>query len=209
MQRFKNAQVAFEALYVEILATGQPWQDTKAIFNRGFYLEDPLDNLIQTEWRKWNKDYAEAEWKWYESGDPSAVKIAKRAPMWNKHMDMQGMVNSNYGYQWLRNHQLAYVIGLLRLKPDTRQAWITLYDGKENLKYERDTPCTLNIGFHIEGGKLCMTVLMRSNDLWYGFCNDQYCFSLLQRKIADELGLDVGHYFHYAHNLHLYNDKLP
>jgi thymidylate synthase len=47
---------------------------------------------------------------------------------------------------------------------------------------------------------------MRSNDLWYGFCNDQYCFSRLQLLVADELGLLVGKYFHFAHNLHLYNN---
>jgi thymidylate synthase len=57
-------------------------------------------------------------------------------------------------------------------------------------------------------GKLNMSVLMRSNDLWYGFCNDQFCFSKLQIDIADILQLEVGTYYHFAHNLHLYNDKL-
>jgi thymidylate synthase len=53
-----------------------------------------------------------------------------------------------------------------------------------------------------------MAVLMRSNDLWYGFCNDQFCFSNLQMDIADVLQLEVGTYYHFAHNMHLYNDKL-
>ena len=33
---------------------------------------------------------------------------------------------------------------------------------------------------------------MRSNDIWYGFCNDQYQFSSLQQMIADRLSMDVG-----------------
>ena len=53
-----------------------------------------------------------------------------------------------------------------------------------------------------------MCVVMRSNDLWYGFCNDQYQFSSLQKMIADTLSIDVGTYYHFAHNLHLYNNKL-
>ena len=53
-----------------------------------------------------------------------------------------------------------------------------------------------------------MTVLMRSNDLWYGFCNDQYCFAQLQKMIAERLSVEVGTYYHFATNLHLYNNKL-
>jgi len=54
-----------------------------------------------------------------------------------------------------------------------------------------------------------MSVVMRSNDLWYGFCNDQYCFSKLQELVSERTGYDVGTYYHFAHNLHIYNDKLP
>ena len=53
-----------------------------------------------------------------------------------------------------------------------------------------------------------MAVLMRSNDLWYGFCNDQFCFSNLQADIAYLLDIEIGTYYHFAHNMHLYNDKL-
>ena len=53
-----------------------------------------------------------------------------------------------------------------------------------------------------------MAVLMRSNDLWYGFCNDQYCFSKLQESVALKLGIEVGEYYHFAHNLHIYNNFL-
>ena len=53
-----------------------------------------------------------------------------------------------------------------------------------------------------------MCVTMRSNDLWYGFCNDQYQFSMLQEMIAKEINIDMGTYYHFAHNLHIYNDKL-
>jgi thymidylate synthase len=49
---------------------------------------------------------------------------------------------------------------------------------------------------------------MRSNDLWYGFCNDQYQFSKLLELVCKETGLDMGSYYHFVHNLHIYSDKL-
>jgi thymidylate synthase len=49
-----------------------------------------------------------------------------------------------------------------------------------------------------------MSVLVRSNDLWYGFANDQYCFSKLQQMIAKELNIETGWYYHFTNNMHLY-----
>ena len=122
--------------------------------------------------------------------------------------DSDGNVNSNYGWQWKRNDQIDYVIDLLRYSPDTRQAAISIYDCKEHNTFTFDTPCTYAVQFTILDNKLNMSVVMRSNDLWFGFCNDQYQFSKLQDLIAWKLDIEVGTYFHFAHNLHLYNDKI-
>ena len=43
---------------------------------------------------------------------------------------------------------------------------------------------------------------------WYGFCNDQYCFAQLQKLVAEKTGYELGSYFHFAHNLHLYKKDL-
>ena len=95
---------------------------------------------------------------------------------------------------------------LLKDNPKTRQAAISIYDAKEHARYKHDTPCTYAIQFTILDNKLNICVTMRSNDLWYGFCNDQYCFSQLQIMVADKLKIPVGTYYHFAHNLHLYNN---
>ena len=117
-------------------------------------------------------------------------------------------VNSNYGYQWKRNNQLDKVVAILKDNPSTRRAAISIYDGKEINDYNKDTPCTYAVQFTILNNKLNMSVYMRSNDLWYGFCIDQYCFSMLQQQVAERLSIDVGSYYHHAHNMHLYNDKI-
>lgn len=207
-ETYNNAQEAFEELYDYVSDRGEWFDNTRAIFNVGIEIINPLDNAINTSYRKWNPTYAEREWKWYLSGDPNAEEIAKKAPIWCNMMDADGNVRSNYGWQWQREHQLEKVIQMLRENPKTRKAAISIYDGKEISTYRNDTPCTYGIQFTIRDTKLHMSVLMRSNDLWFGFCNDQYCFSKVQEMVASELDLGVGTYYHYAHNLHIYDDKL-
>ena len=212
METYYNANHAFNSLRADITDKGIPFANIKALFNVGFYLQNPLDNKITNKERNWKEEYAEAEWRWYLSGDRNIEKLGKIygkiPPIWERMADHNGNVNSNYGWQWLRNDQYEYIIDKLKFENDTRHAAISIYDCKENLDYENDTPCTYAVQFTIINDKLCMSVYMRSNDLWYGFCNDQYCFSMLQKKVAEDVNKDIGWYYHHAHNMHLYNDKL-
>jgi thymidylate synthase len=209
---FRNANEAYEYMHDQIIQNGVDFADTKALFNVGFYITNPLDNKIINRERNWKQEYAEAEWQWYLSGDNNIEKLGeiygKVPEIWKRMADNDGNVNSNYGWQWKRNAQLDMVIETLRQKPETRQAAISIYDGKEITDYAHDTPCTYAVQFTIVHNRLDMCVTMRSNDLWYGFCNDQYCFSMLQGLVAHELNIEPGVYYHFAHNMHLYNDKI-
>ena len=211
---FRNANEAYEYIHDRILQDGVAFGDTKALFNVGFYITDPKDRKIINKERNWKEDYAEAEWQWYLSGDPCIDALGdiygKVPEIWKRMADEWGTVNSNYGWQWKRNDQLGNVIAMLKANPDTRQATISIYDGKEinDGTYQYDTPCTYAVQFTIVHNRLDMCVTMRSNDLWYGFCNDQYQFSKLQEMVSKRLEIETGVYYHFAHNMHLYNDKI-
>ena len=210
---FKNASEAFDFYYGTIPYEGVDFAGTKAMFNQGFTIEKPLQRIIDNEKREFNVEYAEAEWQWYLSGDRSTSKLGeiygKIPQIWQRMANPEGKVNSNYGWQWERDYQLDKVVAQLKDNPDTRQAAISIYDGKEIKDYKYDTPCTYAVQFTVVKNKLNMCVVMRSNDLWYGFCNDQYQFSKLQEMVSKRTGYDIGTYYHFAHNLHIYNDKLP
>ncbi len=211
-KKFETANEAYEYLQDAIIQHGTDFGDTKALFNVGFYILNPLANTITNKERKWNLEYARAEWQWYLSGDRNITKLGKIygkiPPIWIKMADDEGNVNSNYGHQWQRKRQLDAVVRKLKMDKDTRQACVSIYDGKEMYKYDNDTPCTYAVQFTIVNNKLDMCVTMRSNDLWYGFCNDQYQFSMLQQLVASRLDIPVGVYYHFAHNMHLYNNKI-
>lgn len=207
---YRNANQAFSLLVPHVIKYGQkPGNGTVRLENVGFYMAYPTENHITEDWRKWNLKYAEREWNWYLSHSRDVSELQKHAPTWKRMHGGDCQVNSNYGWLWNRNKQLQKVIELLKNAPDTRQAWLTLYDGKEMDDYEFDTPCTLNIGFKLSvfpsGNKLLnMTVIMRSNDLIFGFCNDQFCFSQLQKYVASKIGAEIGYYYHFAQDIHIY-----
>lgn len=208
----KKAEEAFEHLYDYISDRGEWFDGTRAVFNCGIEIAHPEMNMIETDFRKWSPTYAENEWKWYLSGDPTIKKLGDihgSIPMiWHKMQDSSGKVRSNYGWQWEREHQLDKVVAMLKENPETRKAAISIYDGKEISSYRNDTPCTYAVQFSIRDKRLYMSVYMRSNDIWFGFCNDQYCFSKLQIMVAQRLGIELGSYYHHAHNMHIYEGQL-
>ena len=182
---FWSANEAFEYFYKTISREGVDFASTKTLFNIGFTLVEPRARRITNEMRNWKEDYAEAEWQWYLSGDNNIAKLGeiygKVPEIWKRMADHWGYVNSNYGYQWQRTcwhnfSQYKRVVQMLKDNPNTRQAALSIYDAKEITKYENDTPCTYAIQFTVLNDRLNMSVVMRSNDLWYGFCNDQYCY---------------------------------
>ena len=66
---FNNANEAFTYFYKKIRKKGVSFGDTKALFNVGFTIKNPSENIIIHKERNFNIEYAEAEWKWYLSGD--------------------------------------------------------------------------------------------------------------------------------------------
>ena len=139
---FRNANEAYEYLHDKIIQEGTDFADTKALFNVGFYITDPMDNKIINKERDWKLDYAKAEWKWYISEDRNISKLGeiygKVPEIWKRMADSDGNVNSNYGWQWGRNDQIDMVIEMLKQNPNTRQACISIYDGKEISDYAFD-----------------------------------------------------------------------
>ena len=59
---FENADQAFEYFLEVLKNSGKDFQDTKALFNVGFTILNPMDNHITHRDRNWKLDYAEAEW---------------------------------------------------------------------------------------------------------------------------------------------------
>jgi thymidylate synthase len=205
---YKNATYAFENIYRHIDKEGKLFAGTKAVFNVSFTLSNVLERVIETPARKFNQDYADYEFEWYLSGNRDAFEISEKAKIW-KNMMIPGTNNviSNYGYFWNKNNQLDRMIEELKNNPNTRRAILVHYDIEELDLYKYDTPCNVALNFYLDGDKLELSVMSRSIDLWYGYGNDQYCFSKLMELVALKTGYKVGRMHWHITNLHLYEKQ--
>lgn len=203
---FVNPTIAYTSLCGAIMEHGIEYNDTLAIFNVCFTILCPEQIVITEPSRNFSTSYAEREFKWYLSGDRSAEEIARHAPMWRNMMDEQGNVNSNYGWHWQYGHQFDYVTQELMKNQYSRRAVISHFDyiDRRDGNYEKDTPCNLIIHYYLNGGKLNYTVMARSIDLVFGFCNDQYTIYKYSEIIADEIGYEIGEMNYFITNLHVY-----
>jgi len=192
-------------------------QKVKELLNQTIIL-NPKDCTITLDGFKTNVMYAWAEREWYFSGTNTINYSETIAKVWKKYSDNGKTVNSAYGYYiYGDNHglpnQMEYVINKFKEDKDTRQAVININNPFHKIKFNtRDFPCTLSIQFLIRDNKLHMIVGMRSNDLFYGFRNDIFCFAEIQKSVFNKLiqiypKLELGNYYHNAASLHLYENQ--
>jgi len=192
MNVFETPTNAFEWVYDKIMHGGISHRGTKAIIGYSMEILRPQHKVITTEWRKFNEDYAKKEWEWYLSGNTCADAMAEMAKIWKQCQDSEGNVNSNYGHHWFKPlyggvNQYDWLLAELKNDKDSRRAILSHYDYNELHKYSKDTPCNLALQFVIVGHKLEVIIFCRSQDLVYGFCNDQYIWACLQAKIIKDL----------------------
>ena len=100
-------------------------------------------------------------------------------------------------------NQIQFVIDDLRRNPESRRAVIDIRDNSEDM-YSDDPACLQHIQFFIRDNKLHMKVLFRSNDACKATFMNAFALIMLQKRIADELSIEVGTYTHRANSFHCY-----
>jgi thymidylate synthase len=98
------------------------------------------------------------------------------------------------------------IVKRLREDPETRRAWVTIWDPMRDLLVEdvKNYPCTTALQFTCRNDRLLIQVQMRANDAWHGLAYDAFVFGQLQLTVCDALGVEPGEYRHHATSLHLY-----
>jgi thymidylate synthase len=103
---------------------------------------------------------------------------------------------------------IARLIELLKREPDTRRGSVPIFFSEDVARDSKDIPCALAVHLRVIAAKLCMTVLMRSNNGFRLFPYNGFEFSLLQEAIARHLQVEVGTYTHYAISMHIYSEDI-
>lgn len=186
-------------------------------------LMDPRSRLIYNPARKANYGFAVGEFLWYMRGSNDLESISYYNKRMKNYSDDGKRVNSAYGYLmntgWNKSgrapfSQFVRAMETLIQDPDSRRSVIQIHQPWHQADPEsKDVPCTLSMQFFVRQNMLHLHVNMRSNDVIWGLTNDLFSFTLFQELALLVLkewepekfkNLRLGHYYHTAGSLHLY-----
>lgn len=163
-----------------------------------------------------NYPFMFAEFLWMFSGRDDLEMIKYYNEAIAKFSDDGLLLYGAYGPRW--RMQVNGAIERLRKDGDTRQAvictwrpdyqWENTDDDGDYYRASKDVPCTLTMQYLLREGKLECGVVMRSSDAWLGLPYDIFCFSMLQRAIAAEIGVYPGPLSLFIGSSHLYDRDL-
>lgn len=111
--------------------------------------------------------------------------------------------NWAYTYHSRIAPQIPFILDELTRNPYSRRAVIDIRDWKIDSK-SSDPACLQHIQYFVRDGKLHCKTLFRSNDACKATYMNAFALIMLQKRIADELGYEVGSYTHRANSFHCY-----
>lgn len=110
--------------------------------------------------------------------------------------------NEQYTYGSRMYKQMHHWIKVLRVTPNTNQAILQV--GQPDDYKLADPPCLRHIDMRIKDNTLIFYVYFRSWDLWGGFPANLGGIAVLQKYMADEIGVKSGLICAISKGLHLY-----
>ena len=201
-----------------------------------FKITEPRARIVTIPERRWNKTLPYAESLWIASGrndlsyichylekmrDFSDDGVFMRGGYGPRFRDYNGS-NNDYQIATINERktssvdQLRYIVNCFSNDIETRRAVISFgdpikdnFDQNRDLKNSRDIPCTRELHFikQATSNKLDLIVKMRSNDLiWGASAVNIFNYTFIQEYVSAILGLEIGNYYHFADNIHYYED---
>lgn len=200
-------------LYIDLVNAvmrGEFVNGTKEQNNVTFILTNPEKSIAGS--RELSLSYMLGELIWYLNARNDVDFIKTFGPYWEKISDDGITNNSAYGYVIHKKYgfdQYEQVKQQLLADPYSRRALININVPNAHSITTKDEPCTIALDFLIRDGKLNLTAIMRSSDIWLGIPYDVIYFTTLQRMLARDLGVKLGTYTHFSVSLHAYERDFP
>jgi thymidylate synthase (methanogen type) len=110
-------------------------------------------------------------------------------------------------FEFPRINQIKYIVKKLKESPYSRRAqaitWRPLVD-----PFHIDPPCLQRIYMRIKNEKLIMQTTWRSRDLFRAWEANVNGMIRIQKYVADELNVGIGHYLDFSNSLHIYGNTI-
>lgn len=134
---------------------------------------------------------------------------------WKVYKDFWGQFirdgKFSYCYKERFSEQLDYIVNELKIRPNSRQVVMTMYDRHQDMMNwgGRDrVPCSLTYHFLIRKDRLNLIYSQRSCDFFKFFQADVYFGLILLYYIAETLNVKTGNFTHFINSLHVFKKDL-
>lgn len=153
-----------------------------------------------------------AEQIWFLQGQKDLSFLQKFTKIWDDFAEEDNTISSAYGYRW-RQHfgrdQIGGLLELLQKDPTSRHGVVLMWDpsddGLSSGTKKKNVPCPYTFTVQIIGGRLCLHLVIRSNDMMLGNPHDVAGFALLAHFLAEKLAVGVGYLTVSISNAHIYD----
>ncbi len=152
-----------------------------------------------------------AEQIWFLTGEKKLDFLQKFTRIWDDFSEDDNTIASAYGFRWRKHFgrdQIGMLLSLLEKDPTSRHGVVLMWDPSDDGlggKAKKNVPCPYTFTVQIIGGRLCLHLIIRSNDMMLGNPHDVAGFALLAYIFAEKLGVPVGLLTVSISNAHIYD----
>ena len=153
-----------------------------------------------------------AEQVWFLMGGKDLEWLQQFTKIWDDFAEENNCVESAYGFRWRAHFGRDQIDGLVKLlqdDPTSRHGVVLMWDpsddGLSSGTKKKNVPCPYTFTVQIIGGKLCLHLVIRSNDMMLGNPHDTAGFALLAEFLAEKLGAEKGFLTVSISNAHIYD----
>lgn len=175
---------------------------------------DPVNRVSLCPIRDANPFFHLYEAMWMLAGESDATMLDKYVHDFSaRFAEDDGIQHGAYGArwkQWFTIDQLEACIETLRNNPTSRQVVLSMWDPDSDLMGQwKDRPCNTHAYFRRRGNILDLTVCCRSNDIYWGcYGANAVHFSILLEYVAARSGCEIGSYYQFSNNYHIYENMV-
>ncbi|WP_316359375.1 thymidylate synthase [Candidatus Neptunichlamydia sp. REUL1] len=180
---------------------------SKEVLSRVFEIAFPKERCLVIPGRNNNVFATIAETIWVIAGRNDMEYLSNYLPRAMEFSDDKKVWRGAYGPRlrdWNGIDQLRKIIEVLHQK-DSKRAVISIFDPDRDFVESKDIPCNNWLQFVLREGKLNLNVVVRANDLFWGFSGINFFeWSTLLEMMAFWTGSEVGSITWFAGSLHFY-----
>ncbi|EKM5716331.1 thymidylate synthase [Enterobacter cloacae] len=177
-----------------------------------FQLPSDKLNLITLNRRALNPFFAIAEAAWVIGGFNDLAYLDYYIKTYGDFSDDGKTLNGAYGYRLRQQYgfdQIDFAIEELKTNPQSRRCVLSMYSPSDLINTKsKDIPCNTSVMLKIRNGELDLTVINRSNDIYWGVPYNFFVFQVLHYYMASRIDIKVGTQRHFTDSLHLYEKDL-